>query len=96
MKTEHLVSIQQFCTHHNVELSFIESLHEIGLIEIMTIEQTHFFDKEKLNELEKMVRLHYDLEINIEGIDAIYHLLNKVKSLQEELNMLKNKFDRYE
>ena len=96
METEHLIPIQQFCTHHQVETSFIESLQELGLVEITTVEQGHFLDKENLNVIEKMIRLHYDLQINVEGIDAIWHLLNKVDHLQSELRMLKNKLNRYE
>jgi hypothetical protein len=79
-----------------VEYSFINSLEQIGLIEITTIEQNRFIDTEKLLELEKFVRLHYELDINLEGIEAITYLLQKVKSLQEEINSLKNRLYLYE
>jgi hypothetical protein len=38
-----------------------------------------------------MVHLHYDLDINIEGIEAISHLLDRVDNLQRELITLKNR-----
>ena len=96
MDTPHLISADEFCTHHKVEYSFINSLHQFGLIEITTIEETRFIDTERLTELEKFVRLHYDLDINMEGIEAITFLLEKVKSLQHEINFLKNKLSLYE
>ncbi|MEO6220138.1 MAG: chaperone modulator CbpM [Ginsengibacter sp.] len=96
METPHLISTDEFCTHHKVEYSFINSLHQFGLIEITTVEENRFIDTESLTELEKFVRLHYDLEINLEGIEAITYLIEKVKSLQHEINFLKNKLSLYE
>jgi hypothetical protein len=68
----------------------------MGLTEITTIEQSRFIDTERLLDLEKFVRLHYELDINLEGIEAITHLLQKIKSLQEEINSLKNRLYLYE
>lgn len=48
---------------------------------------------EELPVLEKMVRLHNELDINPEGIQAIHHLLGQVESLQEEVAALKRKLD---
>jgi hypothetical protein len=46
---------------------------------------------EEMRALERMIRLHYDLEINMEGIDAIAHLLERVEHMQEEMRMLRRK-----
>ncbi len=96
MPAPHLIPANDFCTYYNVEYSFINSLEQMGLIEITTIEQNRFIDTERLLDLEKFVRLHYELDINLEGIEAITHLLQKVKSLQEEINFLKNRLYLYE
>lgn len=96
METPHLISADEFCSHHKVEYSFINSLHEFGLIEITTIKENRFIDTDNLNDLEKFVRLHYDLDINLEGIEAITYLLEKVKSMQQEINLLKNRLSIYE
>ena len=79
MQTQDLISAEEFCIHHQVEYSFINSLQQFGLIEVKTIEENRFIDAEKLFDLEKFVRLHYDLDINLEGIEAITYLLEKVK-----------------
>ena len=96
MRTSRLISADDFCTYHKVEYSFINSLEQMGLIEITTIKQNRFIDTQRLLDLEKFVRLHYELEINLEGIEAITHLLQKVKSLQEEVNSLKSRLSLYE
>ena len=40
--------------------------------------------------------MYYDLSINFEGIDAIHHLLNRVKSMQQEIGHLRKKLTIYE
>lgn len=96
MDRENLISITEICTWHHVENSFIHSLSEVGLVEITRMEDQEFLEKEQLRELEKMIRLHNELQINLEGIDAIYHLLGRVSDLQEEVRMLRNRLRRYE
>ena len=96
MQREHLIPADEFCTHYKVEYSFINSLQEYGLIEITTIDNNLFIDQDHLQNLEKLVRLHYDLDINLEGIEAITYLLNRVKSMQEEITSLRNRLEAYE
>ena len=91
MENEHLIAIEEFCIHYKVEPSFIYSLVEFRLVEIVTVEEKKYLSKEQIREVEKMIRLHYDLDINIEGIEAISHLLHRLDNLQEELTALRNK-----
>jgi len=96
MKTDHLIPLDVFCTSNDIEISFISSLHEAGLIKITTIEEAGFFDSEQLQQLERYLRFYYELNINLEGIDAIKHLLNRVNSMQEEITTLRNRLRLYE
>ena len=57
----------------------MDSLKEYGLVEFTLIDEAPFVTIKQLSELEKLIRLHYDLDINLEGIDAIIHLLKKCK-----------------
>lgn len=91
MEIENYISAKQFCELHEIDFAFINSLHELGLLSVTVHEEIHYIEKEKIVELEKMVRLHYDLDINLEGIEAIFHLLQKVNLLQDEITILKNK-----
>lgn len=96
MDQRKLISATEFCAIHNVEVSFIQSLEETGLIEIQTIEETGFIPVNQLPELERMVRLHNELDINVEGIDTINHLLNRIVELQNEMMILKNRLRFFE
>jgi len=62
----------------------------------MKVKKTRCLYEEEIQTIEKMIRLHYDLEINLEGIEAISHLLKRVDGLQEELTSLKNRLSLYE
>ena len=89
--TEDLIPQEICCIQYDIEVSFIQQLGEYGLIDIITVEEKPFIHSNQLGELEKFIRMHYDLDINMEGIDAIAHLLAKVKNLQSEIISLKNR-----
>ena len=89
MDKELWIPVDDFCLHYQIEQSFIFDLNESGLIEITTIEETGCIPANQLSSLEKYVRLYYDLQINIEGIEAVTHLLERIKELQHEVRRLK-------
>ena len=91
-----LISITQFCSYYNVPTTFIEALKEYDLIEIIIEDSDHYIHTTKINDIEKMMRLHYDLDINLEGIDVIHNLLKEVESLKEEIKTLHNKLRLYD
>jgi hypothetical protein len=94
--TNYLISVDEFCARHDIEISFISSLEESGLIEITTIEESGFIDHSQLLQLEKIVRLYFELDINLEGIDTINHLLQRISSMQDEIISLRNRLRFYE
>jgi len=96
MQTENLISINEFCINHNIEISFISSLQQTGLIEITTIKETGFIDVSQLRQLEKIVRFYFDLDINLEGIETITHLLQRINSMHDEITRLRNRLRLYE
>ncbi len=91
MKTGDLIPAKDFCVHHNIEYSFISSLENSGLINITSVKRSAFIHTDDLQKLEKFVRLHYDLDINLEGIETINHLLDKIEEMQDEIRRLRNK-----
>jgi hypothetical protein len=96
MQTEFLVAVDEFCASHDIEISFISSLQQNGLIEITTIEQTGFIDAGQLPQVEKFIRFHYELDINIEGIETISHMLDRIRTMQDEITALRNRLRLYE
>lgn len=96
MSNKNLIQIRQFCLYHEIENTFITELHNYGLIKIIIQEEDEYLEPEQLPAVEKMIRLHYDLKINLEGIDAIAHLLNRIEVLQQNLTASQNKLRLYE
>ncbi len=91
MEREELIPAKDFCMHHNIEYSFISSLENSGLISITSVKRSSFIPADEMHKLEKFVRLHYDLDINVEGIETIHYLLEKIESMQQEIVSLRNK-----
>ena len=86
-----LIAVKHFCSWHEASPVFVESLREYGLITIVVQDDQEYFEEEQLPEVEQMIRLHYDMDINIEGIEAIKHLLQKIHVLQLEIQSLNNR-----
>ncbi len=96
MQKENLIAIDAFCVNHNIEISFISLLQANGLVEIITISNTDFVKKNQIRQLEKIVRFYHELDINIEGIETINHLLERQNTMQNEIISLRNKLRLYE
>lgn len=80
---------------YEVEESFIDSLHEVGLIRVVDLDEERFIEYDDLPDLEQFIRWHYEMDINVEGIDALRHMLEKVRSLQSEIAQLRHELQFY-
>lgn len=96
MQTTHLISVYDFCVHHHVEVTFVETLANNGLIETTLVEQAIYVHPEQLVRLEKFVRLHQDLAIHTDDLDVVSDLLDRVEDLQQQLTQLRNLLVFYE
>jgi hypothetical protein len=96
MIEENLVPISTLCVHYEVEMSFFSELNEYGLIEIDKQEQTECIRVERIPEIEKMIRIHRDLRVNMEWIDVVWNLLQKMDELQNELTAMRSRLRLYE
>ncbi len=96
MENTDLILADDFCVHHHVSYTFISQLNDAGLIEVVTIDEQHFLPIEKLREIEKLTSFYTDLDINVEGIEVISHLLQQMKGLQQQLKEAQNRLGLYE
>ena len=96
MEQVDMIVLDEFCASHQVEISFVRSLEEHGLIETIIVNETLCVPRNELSRLEQIVRLHQELNINPEGIDAINILLKRIENLQNEITELRNKLIFYE
>jgi len=96
MDNRDMVILDDFCASHHVEISFIQSLEDNGLIETISINQALYVTSTDLPKLEQITRLHQDLNINPEGIDAITHLLKHIEEMKQEIAHLRNRLSFFE
>lgn len=88
-----LIIINEFTKYAEIEPQFITLLEENELIRIYEVENERYIHHDDLPEIEKYARMYYELSINMEGIDAIHHLLDRIGQMQEEMRNLKNKLN---
>jgi len=93
---EEMIIIEEYIQHSHIESQFIALLEENDLIHLQHIEDKHYLHPDELNSLERYARLYYDLSINIEGIDVIHHLLERMQEMQEEMRELRSRLQLWE
>ncbi|HET8574379.1 MAG TPA: chaperone modulator CbpM [Edaphocola sp.] len=85
------IMVREFCAHHHLSVDFMQKLEERGMIEISRIETEEYLPVTAISHLEKMVRLHQELEIHPEDLDVVCDLLERIASLQEELDCIRRR-----
>ncbi len=91
MVKENYIPASEFCSVHNLCYSFFNSLGEYHLVESVNIGDDQFIRVGQLLQLQHISRLHHELEINLEGIYIITHLLQRIKALQAEIDLYKKR-----
>ena len=96
MENNELISIKKIIIHHNLDETFIENLETYQLIKFVVHDTDKYLLEEQLPVLQQIIRLHYDLQINMEGIDVITHMLGRMENMQQTIQQLEKKLSLYE
>lgn len=96
MKEQDFISTKTICLNYNIEISLIDTLYEMQLINIEIIEQKPCIHQDEIGHLEKIIRLRNELNVNLEGIDVILNMLEKERQLKQEVMTLRNRLKLYE
>ena len=96
MKTEHVITVNDFCVYHNVEYNFVDYLADAGLVKVTSVNKVNCIPVDEIQKLERLVRLHNELEINEPGIATINNLLQKLEDMQQEMSILRGRLRLYE
>lgn len=91
-----LIIISDYCDKCHIEPSFIDLLQESGLVDIQSEGGERYLLFSQLPDVERYSRMYYDLSINMEGIDAIRHLLEKINVMQKEIDDLHARLRLYD
>ena len=95
-RDQDLIPAALCCTQYLIEYTFLQSLQDAGLVDMVVVDQEEYLPADQLRHLERYIRLHHELDINIEGVEAIAHLLHRVEALQKELTRLSIRLRHYE
>lgn len=90
-----LIIISEYCSQSNIEKNFISLLENEGLIATEWHDGIQYLPAAQLGDVERYANWYYDLSINIEGIDTIRTLLNRIDKMQSELNDLRSLIDSF-
>ena len=96
MDTEKYIPVLHLCDLYQIEISFFKALNEEGLIELVSRQNSMFVHEDKLYKVERIIRIHRELNVNIEGIDVVLNLLEKVDKLQNEVYNMQSRQILYE
>lgn len=91
METIQWIPVTLFCESHRIETTFIDELEQFGLIELKVEQSTRLIAADHLPAVEKMLLLHEEMGINLEGIETVMHLLDKIQLMQSEMLQLRKR-----
>ena len=78
------ISREELVKIYNIELTFFDSLEESGLVKTETENDVKYLLFEELPAFERFTNWHYDLDVNLPGLEVINHLLSKLEELRRE------------
>ena len=96
MGTTNFISVTDLCASHKVSIAFVMELREHGLVEIIKRQDVWYVALDELLKVERIFRLYADLDINLEGIEVITQLLQRMEDMQNEMIRLQNRLRIYE
>lgn len=85
------ISREELVKIYNVEITFFDELVNSGLLNIHTENEIRYVMYEDLPMFERFTNWHYDLEINLPGLEVIHEMLKKMDDLRQRNRELMNK-----
>lgn len=77
------ISREELVQIYNIEITFFDELVDSGLLNIETDNEIRYLMYEDLPTFERFANWHYDLEINLPGLEVINSMLQKMKNLNQ-------------
>lgn len=86
------ISREELIKIYQVEITFFDELETYGLLQTETENDVKYISHSELSLFEKLANWHYDLEVNMPGLEVIRHLLSQIEQLQNENRKLTGGF----
>jgi len=94
------ISREELVKIYNIEINFFDELADSGLLNIQTENEIRYLMYEDLPNFERFTNWHYDLDINLPGLEVIHDMLKKLEDLRQKNRELMNRLsmisNRYE
>ncbi|WP_449388172.1 chaperone modulator CbpM [Chryseobacterium lineare] len=94
------ISREELVKIYNIEITFFDELVDSGLLNIHTENEILYLMYEDLPSFERFTNWHYDLEINLPGLEVIHDMLRKMEDLKQKNRELMTKLsaisDKYQ
>lgn len=94
------ISREELVQIYNIEITFFDELVDSGLLNIETDNEISYLMYEDLPTFERFANWHYDLEINLPGLEVINTMLQKMKNLNQinrelmqKLSVISNQYE---
>jgi chaperone modulatory protein CbpM len=85
------ISREELVKIYNIEITFFDELVDSGLLNIQMENEIRYLMYEDLPSFERFANWHYDLEINLPGLEVIHEMLQKMENLRQKNKELMNK-----
>lgn len=83
---EERISREDIVRLYNIEITFFDDLASNGLIQTEVINNTTYLHYDQLSAFERFTNWHYDLEVNMAGLEIIHHLLQQIEEQVKKYN----------
>lgn len=87
------ISREELVKIYNIEITFFDSLEESGLLKTETENEVKYILYDELSSFERFANWHYDLDVNVPGIEMINGLLQKLEQVSIEKQQLLQKLN---
>ncbi|MFL9833549.1 chaperone modulator CbpM [Chryseobacterium terrae] len=77
------ISREELVQIYNIEITFFDELVDYGLLNIETENEIRYLMYEDLPTFERFANWHYDLEINLPGLEVINRMLQRMENLNQ-------------
>lgn len=78
------ISIEEIIRIYKVDYSFVDDLIDSELLHPQIDNSIRYIVHDELSDFERFINWHYDLDVNLQGIEIIHEMLKKLRHLQEE------------
>jgi len=85
------ISREELVKIYNIEITFFDELVDSGLLDIHTENEIRYLMYKDLPDFERFTNWHYDLDINLPGLEVIHEMLKKMEDLRQRNRELMNR-----